>query len=590
MNLKRGKSNSQSTRTQNGGRKKNANELVFWARQYIEHGWKVFLTPAGSKKPFKGSHGALDATDDIAVIRKVARKHPDANLAVAMGNASGLFALDLDCYKAGASEIYTELESKYGKLPETLTAQTPRGGEHLIFDCAGKAPNWQAKFGVGFDVRGNGGYVLVKPSMFEGKKYLWKTRSVKRAPIPQIWMSALRDASGYLSTKKMQSDAVIPVGARNGTLFAWACELRRDGKTQDEVLVQLRKWNEGRCQEPLPHQDIDGIANRIFKNRGGADAATPAMLDKSLPRPVRRTQTLAEIDKLKLKPLEWVIRKILPVGVILMAGAPKIGKSFMSLQMGLTVAHGSRLWRGRKREQRGEVLYLAYEDNNRRMRDRARKLLEGEMTLPKRLHVDYQWPRMDAGGVEDLDNWLSAHPKARLVIIDTLAKFRTTTSRARTAYDYDYAIGSALIPLAERHQVAIVLVHHTAKGARADVMESVNSTNGLPAGVDGILILSRDRNTKDGALFMSGRDIKERILNMERLANHRWSSLGEASDVPLTVERKRIIADLVANGPSKPQAIAGRLDQKGVTIRVLLKKMFEDGQVGVKDGLYSAKN
>jgi len=241
-------------RAQHGGRKNDATELVFWASEYIKRGWKVFLIPAGSKKPFANSHGSLDATGDIESIRKQAKQHPDANLAVAMGQASNLLALDIDRYKSGASAIFAELEVKHGKLPETLTALTPSGGEHRIFSCAEKAPNWQSKFGVGFDVRGNGGYVVVEPSMFKGKKYRWNTKLATCGKIPPTWLRAMGDASAYLSAKDMQSDAVIPKGARNGTLFAWACELKRNDSTHDEALSQLQKWNRVRCQEPLPER------------------------------------------------------------------------------------------------------------------------------------------------------------------------------------------------------------------------------------------------------------------------------------------------------------------------------------------------
>lgn len=575
------KKSNNATNGNHGGRKANAAELVMWAKRYIKRDWKVFLTAPGTKEPFMGSHGYKDATDDIDEIRRLAKKQPDANLAIATGRVSGCFVVDVDLYKPGSRELLAEFERTHGSLPQTLTAITARGGEHYIFNCQKECPTWTAKLGVGLDVRGDKGYALVEPSMFKGKKYRWKNGPKNRVTIPAGSLKALQEASKLLGFDHAQSNAPILQGARNGTLFNWACELKRKHKNEDEVLAQIREWNRDRCKPPLDDSEVVGIVHRAFKS---SNAVTT--LAVPTPRPVRQTKTLADISKLKLKPLVWALYNILPAGVALLAGAPKIGKSLIGLQMGLAISVCKPLWKGRKPETRGEVLYMTYEDNDRRIRKRARQLLHGA-PLPKRFHVDYNWPRMDQGGMEDLDNWLRAHRDTRLVIIDTLARFRPESTTKRTAYDYDYATGSALAPIAERHRVAIVLVHHTAKAKRPDIVDSINSTNGLPAGVDTIMVLGRERGTCDGSLFINGRDVKERNWAMKKDDKLGWFAIGNLDDVLRSPERKALLAALKAHGPKKPKELAAIVGKPDVAVRQLLMKMVGDGEVTCVNGIYS---
>jgi hypothetical protein len=86
------------------------------------------------------------------------------------GAASGFDVVDLDG-EEGIAE-WTKLEAKHGKAP-TYSVRTPRGGLHLYYrhDPARPIPCTASKLAPHIDTRGDGGYVLVPPSIVGGKSY-----------------------------------------------------------------------------------------------------------------------------------------------------------------------------------------------------------------------------------------------------------------------------------------------------------------------------------------------------------------------------------------------------------------------------------
>jgi hypothetical protein len=100
-------------------------------------------------------------------------------------------------------------------------------------------------------------------------------------------------------------------------------------------------------------------------------------------------------------------------------------------------------------------------------------------------------------------------PDARLVVIDTLAKIRPHQRRGANTDQEDYEALEALLPLAAWYNLAILVVHHLRKMAATDPLDEVNSSMGLTGGVDGVMILKRERTRADATLFVAGRDVEE---------------------------------------------------------------------------------
>lgn len=145
-----------------------------WALFYAKTcGWAVFPLSPKSKKPFSGSHGFEDATKDPAQIEAGWTETPDANIGIATGKSSGVWILDIDP-PAGAENMKI-LEAQNGELEQTLRQTTGRGGDQFFFRHPEEGvPCSTNKLAKNIDVRGDGGYVVLPPSIHpDGPAYRW---------------------------------------------------------------------------------------------------------------------------------------------------------------------------------------------------------------------------------------------------------------------------------------------------------------------------------------------------------------------------------------------------------------------------------
>ena len=242
-----------------------------------------------------------------------------------------------------------------------------------------------------------------------------------------------------------------------------------------------------------------------FKERNGITDEKTARVDDVAPPKI---YTALELQSKVFEPVKWAIPDILPQGAALLAGSPKIGKSFLALNLASSIAEGG-IALGDILTEQGRVLYLALEDNERRMKERFGKLQSDDIPWPDTLSIAHDWPRLHEGGIPAIEQWLMANPDARLVIIDTLAKFRPPKGKTESVYESDIAIGHGLARLAEQYGVAILLIHHTRKLEADDPLDTISGSLGLSGGMDSVLVLKRSRGTAEAELFVTGRDIKE---------------------------------------------------------------------------------
>lgn len=277
----------------------------------------------------------------------------------------------------------------------------------------------------------------------------------------------------------------------------------------------------------------------------------------------------------RFSPPRWAVETLLAQGLTLLCGAPKLGKSWLCLQCGIAVAAGGRAL-GQLSVERGAVLYAALEDTPRRLQGRLRKLLAGERA-PADLAFLTLLPRISEGGLETLRGWLTEHPNARLVMIDTLARVRPLQRSQGNAYGEDYHVIAALKALADAHDVSILVVHHTRKMTAEDRQEMVSGTNGLAGAADTALVLVREANGP--VLYGRGRDIEELDLSLAfDRATCCWNIKGSAEEQRISIERQEIM-ELIAgsDGGLMPIEIARALDKNRATIRSLCAKMLQDG-------------
>jgi hypothetical protein len=299
-------------------------------------------------------------------------------------------------------------------------------------------------------------------------------------------------------------------------------------------------------------------------------------------------RSLAALRTTVFAPIEYVVPGYIVQGCTLLAGKPKIGKSWFGLDVGLAVARvGGECLGGIKCPQ-GDVLYLALEDNQRRIQSRVTKVLGYSTNWPEGFHYATEWPRGDAGLVQIRD-WIRQN-NTRLVIVDTLKMLRPARTDQQNQYDADYASLEGLRRLGSDTEVALLVISHLRKaGADNDPFEKVSGTYGLTAAADTVLILDRDA---DGTtLYGRGRDIPEveQAIEFDK-ATCRWRVLGNADEVRRTSQRWAILAVLqAANGVAMSTAqIRDATRMPYDNVRQLLISMARAGEVKrTKRGSYT---
>ena len=146
-----------------------------------------------------------------------------------------------------------------------------------------------------------------------------------------------------------------------------------------------------------------------------------------------------QLGKMVFPPIKYAVPGLIPEGCSILAGRPKLGKSWLALDIALAVARGNYCLGDFKCEQ-GDVLYLALEDNGRRLRSRVEKV-SPPLALdswPKALDFATEWERCDEGGLDKLRQWADLKPNPRLIIVDVLAQFRSGRGNSETFYESDY--------------------------------------------------------------------------------------------------------------------------------------------------------
>lgn len=216
----------------------------------------------------------------------------------------------------------------------------------------------------------------------------------------------------------------------------------------------------------------------------------------------------------QLSPLHWTVTDLLPEGLFLLGGKPKQGKSWLALHMALAVA-GATPFLGRYQTTQGDCLYLALEDTEQRLQIRTQQLLASMPVLARQPNVAFvtNWPALDQGGFTQLEAYIQANQHTRLLIVDTWAKLAPTSKEgARSLYQHEYAVLAGLKRLADTHHLSILLIHHLRKSEGKDVLDEMTGSTGMVGAVDGVLVLKRERTEQLATLFITGRDVQERVL------------------------------------------------------------------------------
>lgn len=275
----------------------------------------------------------------------------------------------------------------------------------------------------------------------------------------------------------------------------------------------------------------------------------------------------------------WAVEGLIPEGLTMLVGSPKLGKSWMCLGLALAVASGGRAL-GKIKVDRGDALYCALEDTPRRLQERLGRLL-GSEPPPAGLSFVTVLPNM-VEAIELLDGWADSHPSARLVVIDVLRKIRPPSDARSSMYEADYDFMGTLKRFADKRGIAVVVVHHTRKSVdEGDVFNEASGSTGLTGAADAILIAKKARNTAEAVLHVTGRDIREgaHALSWDQEACV-WVLLDEPVSVLEQSAARRRISEYLSGFPgSSPLEIAKALDIGHDAVKQTLRRMVRDDQL-----------
>ena len=267
------------------------------------------------------------------------------------------------------------------------------------------------------------------------------------------------------------------------------------------------------------------------------------MLNKMNPNYIE-TVSMPELYEMVYTGKAPIIDGLLYPGTYLFVGSPKVGKSFMMAQIAYHVSSGTSMWNCEVRK--GTVLYLALEDDYKRLQARLYRMFGTEMT--ENLFFSVASKSLGQGLNEQLRSFITNHPDTNLIIIDTLQKVRKCDSD-NYSYAKDYEIITQLKSFADSMGICLLLVHHTRKQKADDGFDMISGTNGLLGAADGAFLLHKEKRTsRNAVLEISGRDQQDRKFHLirneqtlawdlERVENELWKEPAE----PLLDEIAKLI-------------------------------------------------
>ncbi len=222
-----------------------------------------------------------------------------------------------------------------------------------------------------------------------------------------------------------------------------------------------------------------------------------------------------------LEPPSFVVDTLLSQGLHILAGSPKVGKSWLALWMAVTVAKGEPVWG--MSVKRGTTLYLCLEDSVLRIQNRLFEITED---APDSVHFCTECAPIGQGLEGQVEGFLAAHPDTVLVIIDTLQMVRPVHD---ATYANDYRDLSVLKRLADKHGIAILLIHHLRKEKADDVFHRISGTTAISGAVDSSFTLVEEkRGSGKAKLSCVGRDIEYRELELQRSGENVWELVSDS--------------------------------------------------------------
>lgn len=465
--------------------------IVEAALGYASRGWRV--VPLGGKIPLIKEWTA-NASTDIDTIAAWFHEFPEANVGIATGEKSGVFVLDVDGEKG--EESLVDLETTFGKLPQTYEVETSRG-RHLYFaQPAGVRTKSQASGEIGskLDVRGDGGQVVAPPSVHPETKKQYKVRREMQPAVAPKW---LLDLVNVAHRKAALADNQIPdkvrSGKRNAEMTRVAGKLRRIGLQPEEMFRAMLQINTDRFIPPLKDEEVRTIAKSI-----GAKDPARVLVDGRLNEAEFVVNAASDG---KDEPTTWRWPLFLPRGMLIgWGGDPGLGKSTMAYTIAAALSKGELLPGddGLEQYEPSNVIILSAEDDiNKTIKPRLRvagadmkhvKIISALTSIAQ--PVSFPQHLMQFAEI-------IRETHATLAIIDPLDAFLGEDIDSHKNAEVRRAI-MPLAQIAENTDATIIMLGHLNKATQASTMYRFGGSIAFTAAPRACFAFARSEDGKEG--------------------------------------------------------------------------------------------
>jgi hypothetical protein len=287
-------------------------------------------------------------------------------------------------------------------------------------------------------------------------------------------------ANYFKSTQDTQKGKHQRNDSESGITLPWSKKTSEDHRKVNGVVEDskkhLSKPKTKTIKNPKPQEDRESED----KLRSKKYWSMKTLLTTELPEP------------------RWAIPDLLPIGLTFISGLPKAGKSWLGLQLAVSLCFGEEIF-GIKVEKR-KVLYLALEDGPRRLKDR---LIAKGITTPGRVTFCLEWPLLEERGIDKLEAAIEKRGYD-FIIIDTLS--RACGKDQLKANEMVQVLGP-LQKLAMKNNLAVVVIDHNSKSREGEPVLKLYGSIAKGGVADTIYDLTSNRITGKGLLRGVGRDI-----------------------------------------------------------------------------------
>jgi len=399
-------------------------------------------------------------------------------------------------------------------------------------------------------------------------------------PVP-AWLTPLNKSA------RIPDFLTLSEGGRNQALFNYVLTLENFSTkklSHSDIIQNIKLINDFIVPDKLDNKELKSILRD--------EAFTKPEIDAP------EIDSAYDLMQLELKPIEFIVKDLLPVGLNILAGQPKAGKSWLSLDLALSVSSGTYFLGNETKS--STIYYLALEDSKNRLQNRIKKLL-GDTNPSKDFYYALSINDLSNGLIEQLEQVLNSIPDCKLIIIDTLQYIRGVRGKTDGVYDYDYNTMKQLKRFADAHELSILVIHHTRKDINPnDPFANISGTNGITGACDTMLVLAKEeRSSNKAKLSITGRDVDQQEL-MLTMSDCKWICEGNAEDIRKRNEELSFRADpffntindlLLANGgkwDGTCQEILDHAEELGFTI-ISSKKSKPAVALGMSINNYDSK-